>query len=226
MKTLHFFGDSFTQGHALRKSPGIWPRLLAKGLGYKYKNHAQGGASPLFIIHQLIKGLIQIEEGDQVIVLETIPDRVEVYNNKRRTVITTTNEAVVKAVELVSLSKEEEIDDEYFNGGDEVLSCFNFVYDHRYKKLGPFGKYFTSIYNDFVKYFNSIGVKVILIPYTLPFNNTVSGDKFETHKRFTKGKNTDTHFTLKGHLQFAKYISETYFDDKVNLPKRQKNQII
>ena len=64
--TFHFFGDSFTQGHALRKSLSIWPRLVAKGLDFEYKNHAQGGASPFFIIHQLIKGLTNIKEGDKM----------------------------------------------------------------------------------------------------------------------------------------------------------------
>ena len=53
-RTLHFFGDSFTQGHALRKSSSIWPRLVAKGLDLKYKNYAQGGASPFFIVKNLV----------------------------------------------------------------------------------------------------------------------------------------------------------------------------
>ena len=108
MKTLHFFGDSFTQGHALNKSPGIWPRLLSKGLGYKYKNYAQGASTPLFIIHQLIKSLTSVKKGDTVIVLETIPDRVELHSNELDLVVPITNGALTEALEG-------NIDYKYFN---------------------------------------------------------------------------------------------------------------
>jgi len=213
--TVHFFGDSFTQGHALKKSPSIWPRLIAKGLDLKYKNYAQGGASPLFILHQLIKGLSRINEGDKVIVLETIPDRVELHSNKLNQIVSVTNGALTEALEG-------ELDYNYFNNKSEVRSAFDFIYDHRYKKLGAFAKYNTEILNDFKKYFESKGVEFILISYLLSFDNIKYADNFETNKSLSKGKNTDAHFTLKGHWQFAKYISDTYFEGKVNLPKQPK----
>ena len=155
-RTLHFFGDSFTQGHALRKSSSIWPRLVAKGLDLKYKNYAQGGASPFFIIHQLIRALTNIKEGDKVIVLETIPDRVELYSNKKRQIVSVTNGALVESLEG-------ELDDNYFNSKPEVVSAFNFIYDHRYKKLGAFANYNTKVLEDFGKYFKGINVEFILI---------------------------------------------------------------
>ena len=214
-RTLHFFGDSFTQGHALRKSSSIWPRLVAKGLDLKYKNYAQGGASPFFIIHQLIRALTNIKEGDKVIVLETIPDRVELYSNKKRQIVSVTNGALVESLEG-------ELDDNYFNSKPEVVSAFNFIYDHRYKKLGAFANYNTKVLEDFGKYFKGINVEFILISYLLPFDNVKYSDKFETNKGLSKGKNIDAHFTLKGHWQFAKYVSETYFDNKIILPEIPK----
>jgi len=213
-RTVHFFGDSFTEGHALKKSTSIWPRLIAKGLDSKYKNYAQGGASPLFIIHQLVKGLSKIKQGDIVIVLETIPDRVEVYSNKLNQIVATTNAALTDSLQG-------DLNFNYFNNESEVKSAFNFIYDHRYKKLGAFSKYYTEILNDFKKYLESKGVEFILISYLLSFEAKCT-DKFETNVSLSKGKNTDAHFTLKGHWQFAKYISDTYFESKVNLPKEPK----
>ena len=214
-RTVHFFGDSFTEGHALSKSPGIWPKLVAKGLDLNYKNYAEGAASPLFIIHQIIRELTNINSGDTVIVLETIPDRVELYSNKLDSIVSVTNGALADALEG-------DLDYNYFNTKAEVKTAFEFIYDHRYKKLGAFAKYYTKILKDFEKYFESINVNFILISYLLSFDNIKYGDNFETNKSLSKGKNKDSHFTLKGHWQFAKYISDTYFESKLNLPKIPK----
>lgn len=219
--TVHFFGDSFTHGHALSKSPSIWPKLISKGLDHKYKNYAQGASTPLFIIHQLIKGLTSVKKGDTVIVLETIPDRVELHSNKLDLVVPITNGTLTEALEG-------NIDYNYFNSESEVKTAFEFIYDHRYKKLGTFSKYYSGIYKDFGNYFKSIGVEYILISYMLPFGNIEHGGKFETNRVLSKGKSNDAHFTLKGHWQFAKYVSDEYFNGEVKLPEipKKANYII
>ena len=214
-KTIHFFGDSFTEGHTLRKSPGIWPKLVAKGLDLNYKNYAEGGASPLFIIHQIIRELTNINSGDTVVVLETIPDRVELYSNKLDSIVSVTNGVLTDALEGG-------LDYNYFNSESEVKTAFEFIYDHRYKKLGAFAKYYTGIFEDFEKYFKSIDVKFILIPYLVSFGNIEYADKFETNRGLSKGKNTDAHFTLKGHWQFAKYVSDIYYNNTIKLPEIPK----
>jgi len=38
--SIHFFGDSFTEGHALHRREYVWPILVCKALkNYKCKNH-------------------------------------------------------------------------------------------------------------------------------------------------------------------------------------------
>ena len=213
--TIHFFGDSFTEGYSLKKTDYIWPKLISKGLGYKYKNYAQGASTPLFIIHQLIKSLTSVKKGDTVIVLETIPDRVELHSNELDLVVPITNGALTEALEG-------NIDYKYFNSISEVKTAFEFIYDHRYKKLGTFAKYYSGIYKDFGNYFKSINVEYILISYMLPFGNIEHGGKFETNRGLSKGKNNDAHFTLRGHWDFAKYVSDEYFNGKVDLPEKPK----
>lgn len=213
--TAHFFGDSFTSGHTLYKSSSIWPRLIAKGLDLKYKNYAQGGASPVFILHQFIKALPNIKEGDKVFLLETVPDRIEVYSEHKGEVVSITNGALVN-----SLKKENPIDINYFNNEDEIKSIFNFIYDHRYRKLSPFAKYFSSIFSDFGLFFKSIKVEYIHLPYKLSFANIEKGEMFETSRVASNGSTTDDHFSIKGHWEFAKYVSEQYLNNKVVLPEK------
>ena len=213
--TAHFFGDSFTGGHTLYKNSSIWPRLIAKGLDLKYKNYAQGGASPQFIINQVIKALPNIKEGDKVFLLETVPDRIEVYSEYRDKVVSVTNSAIANALAHAIPS-----DKEYFNNEQEVKSAFNFIYDHRYKRLDIFSKYFSKIYSDFGLFFKSIKVEYIHLPYKLSFANIEKGEMFETSRVASNGSTADDHFSIKGHWEFAKYVSEQYLNNKVVLPEK------
>ena len=215
--TAHFFGDSFTCGHTLYKNSSIWPRLIAKGLDLKYKNYAQGGASPQFIINQVIKALPNIKEGDKVFLLETVPDRIEVYNEYKDEIVSVTNGKLVDALEFGV-----PFDKNYFNNQDEIKSIFNFIYDHRYKKLNPFGKYFSSIFSDFGIFFKSIKVEYIHLPYKLSFANIQKGEMFETSRVASNGSTADDHFSIKGHWQFAKFISKNYFNSSIKLPEEPK----
>lgn len=225
--TIHFFGDSFTEGHSLSTLPGIWPKLLCKGLGYKYKNYALGGASSLFIIHQLIKGLSEVKSGDKAIVLETIPDRTEVYSDRLKRIVPVTNGHLAHDLKLLTLDPTKD-STEYFRSKEELVSATNFIYDHRSEKIEHFAKYYTGIFKDFKKYYESIGVEFILLSYQLSFNNVKYAKKFETNFNLSKGKSKDIHFTLKGHWQFAKYISDKYFNGEVELPEipKKANYII
>jgi hypothetical protein len=207
--TVHFFGDSFTEGVQLKNTPYIWPKLITAALkDYDYKNYAQGGASPQFIVNQVIKNLTGIKSGDKVFLLETIPDRIEVYSEYRDKVVSVTNSAIVNA-----LSNTLPIDKEYFNDEQEIKSAFNFIYDHRYKRLGVFAKYFSNIYSDFGEYFKTTGVEFILLPYRLTFHNIPTGEMFETVTKQTKGATTDGHFSVSGHWQFASYILGKYYKE-------------
>ena len=208
-QNVYFFGDSYTEGLPLKNTPYIWPKLITEALKeYSYKNYAQGGASPQFIVNQVIKALPNIKSGDKVFLLETVPDRIEIYSQYKDKVVSVTNTAIVNALEQTST-----LDNEYFSNEQEVKSAFNFMYDHRYKRLGNFGKYFSKIYSDFGTYFKSSGVEFIHLPYSLSFNNIPTGEMFETITKQTKGATVDGHFSVSGHWQFANYILGKYYKD-------------
>lgn len=83
-QNVHFFGDSHTEGLPLKNTPHVWPKLIAEALkDYNYKNYAQGGASPQFMVNQVIKALPNVKSGDEAFSLETMPDRMEVHSQRR-----------------------------------------------------------------------------------------------------------------------------------------------
>jgi len=218
--TLHFFGDSFTEGHALARTNYIWPKLIQKAMfeQFNYRNYGQGGASPLIILKLIIEHLITIKPGDIVFLLETVPDRIEIYSPHLNEIISLTNAHLVEAV---SNKK-----DSHFDRYNDIMSAFNFTYDHRYKRMDHFELYFRDIYQNIGEYITSIGARFILIPFQVTFNNIKTGERFETVSVRTKGKIVDGHFSIKGHWQFANYILKSNFNNYTELKEPKEKLLI
>jgi hypothetical protein len=90
MRTLHLFGDSFTQGHLLDtffprykewrefrggNLPLCWGDLLSNKLGMKMVNRAEAGMSNTEIFQTLCQHSDKFEKGDIVIVNWSYPQR-------------------------------------------------------------------------------------------------------------------------------------------------------
>lgn len=90
MRTLHLFGDSFTQGHNLDDTfpqypkwkqyrggnlPPCWGDLLSSRMGMKMNNHAIAGMSNTEIFQSVCRHSDEFEVGDIVIVNWTYPQR-------------------------------------------------------------------------------------------------------------------------------------------------------
>ena len=90
MRTLHLFGDSFTQGHLLDTSfpryhdwreyrggdlPLCWGDLLSDKLGMKIKNQAMAGMSNTEIFQTFCRHSNEFERGDMVIINWTYTQR-------------------------------------------------------------------------------------------------------------------------------------------------------
>lgn len=218
--TIHFFGDSFTEGHALARTNYIWPKLVLKAMfeQFTYRNYGQGGASPIIILKSIIEHLKTIKPGDIVFLLETVPDRIEIYSPHLKKIVSLTNAHLVEAVN----SKE----DDHFSSYNDIMSAFNFTYDHRYKRMNHFELYYRDMYLNIGEHINSIGARFILIPFQTTFNNIKTGERFETVSVRTKGKFIDGHFSIKGHWQFANYILKSNFTDYIELKEPEEKLLI
>jgi len=216
--TIHFFGDSFTQGYTLRNTKYIWPKIIHEALpNYNYVNYAWGGASPLFIIKQFIESLPDIKKGDKAILLETMPNRIEIYSPDSESIIPATNGHILEAYE----KKESP----YFKSFSHICSALNFIIEHREENKEDFEKFYRDINNTFLGYLDSIGVETILIPWRVSFDN-IENSRFQTFKQLTKHKHKDGHFTILGHWQFANHVNETYFNSKLKLRKKPKENML
>ena len=216
---IHFFGDSFTEGHALARTDYIWPKLVHKAMLEKfiYRNYGQGGASPLIILKLIIEHLKVIKPGDIVFLLETVPDRVEVYSPHLKEIVSLTNGDLVDAVNNKT--------HDHFDSYNDIMSAFNFTYDHRYKRMNYFELFFREIYINIGEYISNKGARFILIPFQTTFNNIKTGERFETVTVRTKGKFIDGHFSMKGHWQFANYILKSNFNNYIE-PKEPAEKLL
>lgn len=90
MKTLHLFGDSFTEGHNLDLTyppykewknfrggelPPCWGDLLSEKLHMKMNNHAVGGMSNSEVFQTVCRHSNEFEKGDIVIINWSYPNR-------------------------------------------------------------------------------------------------------------------------------------------------------
>jgi hypothetical protein len=90
MRTLHLFGDSFTQGHLLDDGfpqyhdwreyrggglPLCWADLLSNKIGMKMANHAVAGMSNTEIFQTVCRHSDEFEKGDMVIINWTYTQR-------------------------------------------------------------------------------------------------------------------------------------------------------
>jgi hypothetical protein len=82
IKTIRAWGCSFTWGEGLDSARSLWqqsastrawPNLVAASLGTAVKNHAEPGASNVWISDQIIRG--SYDQGDLVLVMWTWPER-------------------------------------------------------------------------------------------------------------------------------------------------------
>jgi hypothetical protein len=216
--TIHFFGDSFTEGYTLRATEHIWTKIIHEALPeYNYINYAWGGASPTFIIKQFIDSLTKVKKGDKAILLETIPNRIEIYSPQEKIVIPATNGHIIEAFNNKKSP--------YFKSFKHIKTALDFILDHREENIEDFEKFYRDINNTFLTYLDSIGVETILIPWQVSFGNMTQG-KFQTLKELSKDKHIDEHFTVLGHWQFANYVNKTYFNSKLKLRKKPKENML
>jgi hypothetical protein len=218
MNTLWTFGDSFTFGHGCRKDcnsytvddyygykkegDDIWPNHLGNLLNCNVSNLGKNGVSNDYILDTIIDNFDFIKENDYIIIGKTFHGRIEVpFNNK-----------IYKSFAHYEGGKIDENTDsndiwlknEFKDLNKEVIeTIINFQYyfsnELFYKERN--NKRFEFIKN---RLHNEKNVKFCYIwglEEDIKFYHT-----FEQIIQATNRKVIDTHFSFKGHLDFAHFI--------------------
>lgn len=216
--TLWAFGDSMAFGHGCNelcnsntkksyypyKKDGddIWPNHLGKLLNCDVKNLGKNGASNDYILDAIIDNFDDISEGDIVIINMTLYGRIEVPIGDKIFNILSSYEDAIKII----------IDGDEKNEMEKIETVINFqhhfsghqFYKDRHKKR------FEFIKNRLTK---DIKVKFLYI-WSLEDDGRLYGS-FQTIIEHTKGEIKDTHFSFKGHFDFAHFLHSLIGKNKI-----------
>lgn len=207
--TLWTFGDSMTFGHGCnelcvsetkqeylpykKKGDDVWSNHLGKLLNYNVKNLGKNGASNDYIFDSIIDNFDEIDNGDVVIINMTLHGRIEVpIGNETLNVLSTYE----NALKIIGEGKSEE-------EKEKIEAVINFQYyfsNHQFYKERH-RKRFKFIEDRILK---EKKLRFFYI-WSLEDDDKIYRS-FTTIKDETNGKINDTHFSFKGHLNFAHYL--------------------
>jgi hypothetical protein len=218
MGTLWTFGDSMTFGHGCndncvsetkidylpykKDGDNIWTNHLGKLLNYKVNNLGKNGVSNDYIFDTIIDNFDNIGEDDIVIINTTLYGRMDVPIGDSLCNVLSSYEGAKKIIKD-HINEEEK---------EKIESVINFQYhfsNHQFYKERHKNR-FQFLKNRFV---NDKKIRFFFM-WSLEDDDGIYRS-FQTIKDHTDGKINDTHFSFKGHLDFAHYIHSTMDNKKL-----------
>ena len=218
MNTLWTFGDSMTFGHGCnelcvsdtkeeylpykKEGDDIWTNHLGKLLNCKVNNFGKNGVSNDYIFDKIIDNFDNIKENDIVIINTTLYGRIDVPIGDSLCNVLSSYEGAKKIIKD-HINEEEK---------EKIESVINFQYhfsNHQFYKERHKNR-FEFLRNRFV---NDKKISFFFM-WSLEDDDGIYRS-FQTIKDHTNGKINDTHFSFKGHLDFAHYIHSTMDNNKI-----------
>ena len=218
MNTLWTFGDSMTFGHGCnelcvsdtkeeylpykKEGDDIWTNHLGKLLNCKVNNFGKNGVSNDYIFDKIIDNFDNIKENDIVIINTTLYGRIDVPIGDSLCNVLSSYEGAKKIIKD-HINEEEK---------EKIESVINFQYhfsNHQFYKERHKNR-FEFLRNRFV---NDKKISFFFM-WSLEDDDGIYRS-FQTIKDHTNGKINDTHFSFKGHLDFAHYIHSTMDNKKL-----------
>jgi hypothetical protein len=188
-----FFGDSFTAGDGCRpedeyyelypeKRSLMWTELVANKLNMVCINKGISGASNDKITNNLIEYLSEIKSGDFVSVSVSHPIRVDFFSKDGSLMSSTTAPSEDYAIQNLTPKEREIITDYIIN--------FRLYYSDFWED------YYIKRYENFKKFFNEVGIKMIIWDAKVFYSKT-----YEDITTNTNGIIRDNHLSWIGHKQ-------------------------
>lgn len=209
MGTLWTFGDSMTFGHGCNsncvsdtkieylkfKKDGddIWVNHLSRLLNCEIRNLGKNGVSNDYIFDTILDNFDNIKQDDIVIINTTLYGRIEVPIGDSLCNVLSSYEG---AKNIINNSEDK-------NELEKIESVINFQYhfsNHQFYKERHKNR-FQFLKNRFV---NDKKIRFFFM-WSLEDDDGLYRS-FQTIKDHTNGNVDDTHFSFKGHLDFAHYI--------------------
>lgn len=218
MSTLWAFGDSMTFGHGCNeycvsdtkidylkyKKDGddIWVNHLSRLLNCEIRNLGKNGVSNDYIFDTILDNFDNIKQDDIVVINTTLYGRMDVPIGDSLCNVLSSYEG---AKNIIKNSEDE-------NELEKIESVINFQYhfsNHQFYKERHKNR-FNFLKNRFI---NDKKIRFFFM-WSLEDDDGLYRS-FQTIKDHTNGNVDDTHFSFKGHLDFAHYILSTMDDKKL-----------
>ena len=211
MSKLWTFGDSFTAGNGVlpnepfpeykKPEEGIpWPLILSQKLNLELKNKGMGLFSNDKIIDTILENYHFIREGDIVIIGKTFSFRVDIPNKKNDALLT------VAPGHFYSLQND------YTKSEIQSINEFIILFD------SPLVKHRQDFRFNFLKQLIEPKAKCILWDVDI-------WEDYETIKEATNYFIDDSHWSYKGHRDFADFMLNKITNNNTTLAEI-KNKLI
>lgn len=221
VKKAWFFGDSFTAGYGATEEfeyykkygPGkTFSNLLSEYYNAEENNFGLPGRGNESIFQKIIENLINIKEGDLVILSNTSP---------WRGLVPTHSKGKLDSHKLTDCRlfpdsvgyNDEEI--------SEILLRYCVYIKGHY--LDQWNHYYRKTFLDFTKYFQSKGCTAIFWDYSVWSEDEEPGVVFDTIRKSTNGELLDIHWSYRGHKDAYEWIKRGIEEKKVFLKFDKSN---
>lgn len=194
-KNCWFFGDSFTRGNGcLPKDPYYalapnedrlrWTTALSNSFGMNEINTAVGGESNIGILNSLLSNLVNIKDGDKVIVGDTRPIRIHSFDEREQRVNV--------------------INDPHF---DYTRGNSKYILDYIYYEILPKEDLYLTFYQNMIQnILRELSRRNVSTYFWKHKNLWYPISKFETITEATKGRVQNRHWSWKGHKDMYTYM--------------------
>jgi len=184
----------------------VWTYLVSKHLGYNCINKGESGASNERILHNILRYLKEIKQGDIVFLGFTIPSRtLTPFRNSP-------NQEGILRVSMIDYDngKPVVIGDEdrhrftipgFLNNKEQEV-ILDYLYYISIKHSDIYNTYYRDRYDTVIDLLHHMGAKTFLWDYTY-------WTSFESIRKYTKEKVVDGHWSTNGHREFSKLVIDT-----------------
>jgi hypothetical protein len=207
--TLWVFGDSMTFGHGCnndcvsetrieylpykKEGDDIWPNHLSKLLNYEVVNLGKNGASNDYIFDTILDNFNNIKEDDAVVINMTLHGRIEVPMGDDILNVLSSYENAIKIVGR-------DTDEDNLEKIETILNFQYYFSNHKFYK-DRHKRRFNFIKKRLI---NDKKIRLFFM-WSLEDDDRIYRT-FQTIKDHTNGEINDTHFSFKGHLDFAHFL--------------------
>lgn len=221
MGNLFTYGCSFTHGNGClphevypakyKKSEDdlIWPKIVAKEIGFKLYNYGMGAISNDMILDNMIETFDEVTEGDVVILQKTFTHRFDIAPNRKK------NEPYFKKFLTITPQSEESLKYEGYDSNEIQSILYNtWLMDNELNEMR-----IDNRFNFFKKLFLLKGVRKCIV---WDISKYMNQNLYERISEATNNKIVDAHWSYDGHRAFSKIILNKIYQEPLQMAFNKK----